>query len=123
MPVLKAKSKALVSSTYKAYITGVSILLKFLRKADNPVCFCKIHSFMKVKTIRIIYFTITGNKNSLQIKVETMFKEFHSLLMGNNEEKLDEYLEKYGTSEIAVRNGLINFLHVLLLSLSKLLLQ
>lgn len=29
-----------------------------------------------------------------------MFKEFHSLLMGNNEEKLDEYLEKYGTSEI-----------------------
>ena len=52
-----------------------------------------------------------------------MFKEFHSLLMGNNEEKLDEYLEKYGTSEIAVRNGLINFLHVLLLSLSKLLLQ
>lgn len=78
---------------------------------------------MKVKTIRIIYFTITGNKNSLQIKVETMFKEFHSLLMGNNEEKLDEYLEKYGTSEIAVRNGLINFLHVLLLSLSKLLLQ
>lgn len=33
-------------------------------------------------------------------KVETMFKEFHSLLMGNNEEKLDEYLEKYGTSEI-----------------------
>ena len=33
-------------------------------------------------------------------KVETMFKEFHSLLMGNNEEKLDESLEKYGTSEI-----------------------
>lgn len=33
-------------------------------------------------------------------KVEAMFKEFHSLLMGNNEEKLDEYLEKYGTSEI-----------------------
>ena len=33
-------------------------------------------------------------------KVETMFKEFHSLLMGNNEEKLDEYLEKYGTSEL-----------------------
>ena len=33
-------------------------------------------------------------------KVETMFKEFHSLLMGNNEGKLDEYLEKYGTSEI-----------------------
>lgn len=40
-------------------------------------------------------------------KVETMFKEFHSLLMGNKEEKLDEYLEKYGTSEIeAFCNGI-----------------
>lgn len=33
-------------------------------------------------------------------KVESMFKEFHSLLMGKNEEKLNEYVEKYGTSEI-----------------------
>lgn len=33
-------------------------------------------------------------------KVETMFKEFHSLLMGNSKSKLDEYLEKYDKSEI-----------------------
>ena len=29
-----------------------------------------------------------------------MFKEFHSLLMGKDEAKLDEYLEKYENSEI-----------------------
>ena len=28
-------------------------------------------------------------------KVENMFKEFHSLLMGKEESKLDEYLKKY----------------------------
>ena len=33
-------------------------------------------------------------------KVETMFKEFHALLMGKDETKLDEYLEKYGEGEI-----------------------
>lgn len=33
-------------------------------------------------------------------KVEIMFKEFHSLLMGKDEAKLDEYLEKYGESKI-----------------------
>lgn len=33
-------------------------------------------------------------------KVESMFQEFHSLLMGKDETKLDEYLEKYGESEI-----------------------
>ncbi len=33
-------------------------------------------------------------------KVEMMFKEFHTLLMGRNEAKLDDYLEKYGKSEI-----------------------
>ena len=33
-------------------------------------------------------------------KVESMFKEFHSLLMGKDETKLDEYLEKYEESEI-----------------------
>ncbi len=40
-------------------------------------------------------------------KVENMFKEFHSLLMGKDETKLDEYLEKYGESEIeAFCNGI-----------------
>ena len=34
------------------------------------------------------------------VKVENMFKEFHSLLMGKDEAKLDEYLVKYGESEI-----------------------
>ena len=33
-------------------------------------------------------------------KVETMFKEFHALLMGRDETKLDEYLEKYGESKL-----------------------
>ena len=33
-------------------------------------------------------------------KVETMFKEFHALLLGKDETKLDEYLGKYGASEI-----------------------
>lgn len=33
-------------------------------------------------------------------KVETMFKEFHSILMGKDETKLDEYLEKYSESEL-----------------------
>ena len=33
-------------------------------------------------------------------KVESMFKEFHALLMGKDEAKLDEYLGKYGASEI-----------------------
>ena len=33
-------------------------------------------------------------------KVETMFKEFHALLMGGNVIKLDEYLEKYSESKI-----------------------
>lgn len=39
--------------------------------------------------------------------VETMFKEFHALLMGNNETKLDEYLKKYSESQIqAFCNGI-----------------
>ena len=29
-----------------------------------------------------------------------MFKEFHALLMGKDEAKLDEYMGKYGASEI-----------------------
>ena len=33
-------------------------------------------------------------------KVENMFKEFHSLLMGKEESKLDEYLKEYEKSEI-----------------------
>ena len=33
-------------------------------------------------------------------KVETMFKEFHALLMGRDERKLDGYLEKYGESKL-----------------------
>ena len=33
-------------------------------------------------------------------KVETMFKEFHAVLLGKDETKLDEYLGKYGASEI-----------------------
>lgn len=33
-------------------------------------------------------------------KVETMFKEFHGVLMGSEPAKLDEYLEKYEGSEI-----------------------
>ena len=32
-------------------------------------------------------------------KVETMFKEFHSLLMGNDEEKLDELLTNYDNED------------------------
>ena len=40
-------------------------------------------------------------------KVERMFQEFHSLLMGKDETKLDEYLERYSNSEIqAFCNGL-----------------
>ena len=40
-------------------------------------------------------------------KVENMFKEFHSLLMGKEESKLDEYLKKYEKSEIqAFCNGI-----------------
>ena len=36
-----------------------------------------------------------------------MFQEFHSLLMGKDETKLDEYLERYSNSEIqAFCNGL-----------------
>ena len=39
--------------------------------------------------------------------VENMFKEFHSLLMGKEESKLDEYLKKYEKSEIqAFCNGI-----------------
>lgn len=33
-------------------------------------------------------------------KVEAMFKEFHGLIMGTDETKLDEYLEKYAESKI-----------------------
>ena len=33
-------------------------------------------------------------------KVENMFKEFHSLLMGKEESKLDEYLKEYEKSKI-----------------------
>lgn len=40
-------------------------------------------------------------------KVGTMFQEFHALLMGKDDTKLDEYLEKYGKSEIeAFCNGI-----------------
>lgn len=33
-------------------------------------------------------------------KVETMFKEFHVLLMGRDETKLEEYLEKYDEGKL-----------------------
>ena len=45
-----------------------------------------------IEQIRCSYPVVT--------KVENMFKEFHSLLMGKDEAKLDEYLKKYGESEI-----------------------
>ena len=56
----------------------------------------------KTKKDTIIEKYIDQIKSSYPIveKVETMFKEFHALLMGDNEAKLDEYLEKYGKSEI-----------------------
>lgn len=40
------------------------------------------------------------NTYPVVVKVESMFKEFHSLLMGKDETKLDEYLEKYSDSKI-----------------------
>lgn len=45
-----------------------------------------------IEQIKIIYPVVE--------KVENMFKEFHSLLLGKDEIKLDEYLVKYGESEI-----------------------
>lgn len=33
--------------------------------------------------------------------VETVFKEFHGIIMGDAPEQLDTFLEKYGNSEIA----------------------
>jgi len=36
----------------------------------------------------------------IAVKVEKIFKEFHSILMGTDTSKLDEYLDKYEESEI-----------------------
>ncbi|MDD3402029.1 MAG: transposase [Hespellia sp.] len=46
------------------------------------------------------YIDIIKNKYPIIENVETMFKEFHALLMGKDEKKLDEYLEKYEESKI-----------------------
>lgn len=56
----------------------------------------------KIKRDSTIEKYIREIKNAYPIveRVETMFKEFHSLLMGKEETKLDVYLEKYGTSKI-----------------------
>lgn len=56
----------------------------------------------KTKRDPVIEKYINQIKRSYPVvaKVENMFKEFHSLLMGKDEAKLDEYLKKYGESEI-----------------------
>lgn len=56
----------------------------------------------KTKRDSVIEKYIGQIKSSYPVvtKVEKMFKEFHSLLMGKDEEKLDEYLRKYSESEI-----------------------
>lgn len=46
------------------------------------------------------YIDAIKNKYPIIENIEAMFKEFHALLMGKDEKKLDEYLEKYGTSRI-----------------------
>lgn len=56
----------------------------------------------KTKRDSVIEKYIGQIKSSYPVvtKVEKMFKEFHSLLRGKDEEKLDEYLRKYSESEI-----------------------
>lgn len=63
----------------------------------------------KIKRDSTIEKYIDQIKNAYPVveNVETMFKEFHSILMGKDETKLDPYLEKYGTSKIeAFCNGI-----------------
>ena len=63
----------------------------------------------KIKRDAVIEKYIDEIKNQYPVveKVERMFQEFHSLLMGKDETKLDEYLERYSNSEIqAFCNGL-----------------
>ena len=63
----------------------------------------------KIKRDAVIEKYIDEIKNLYPVveKVERMFQEFHSLLMGKDETKLDEYLERYSNSEIqAFCNGL-----------------
>lgn len=43
---------------------------------------------------------IIKSKYPIVKKIEEMFGEFHSILMGNDPDKLDGYIEKYGGSEI-----------------------
>lgn len=63
----------------------------------------------KINRDAVIEKYIDEIKNQYPVveKVERMFQEFHSLLMGKDETKLDEYLERYSNSEIqAFCNGL-----------------
>lgn len=53
------------------------------------------------------YIDIIKEKYPITLKVEQIFKDFHSTIMGSNEDKLDEFLEKYEDSEIeSFCNGL-----------------
>ena len=58
--------------------------------------------FVKKKCKGILTISISQIRKAYPVveTVESMFKEFHALLMGNDESKLDEYLEKYGKSRI-----------------------
>ncbi|MEG2354283.1 MAG: transposase, partial [Clostridium sp.] len=56
-------------------------------------------------------------------KVETMFKEFHALLMGGDENKLDGYLGKYSESKIqsfcnGIKKDIISVKNAISLSVS-----
>ena len=44
---------------------------------------------------------IIKNKYHNVEKIETIFKEFHEIIMGDDESKLDEFLKKYGETKIS----------------------
>jgi len=46
------------------------------------------------------YIDVIKEKYPVVIQVENTFREFHGIIMGDNPDKIDEFLEKYKNSEI-----------------------
>lgn len=91
--------KCITNTVYQDEITAINRrdLLKYLLTIDPN---------LKDKNIDK-YITIIEEKYHVAKEIKDIFQEYHSIIMGNDENKIDDFIEKYKTSKISsLCNGL-----------------
>lgn len=101
-PNINAKEycpKCITNSVYQDEITTITRrdLLKYLLTIDQN---------LKDKNIDK-HINIIEEKYPVAKEIKDIFQEYHSIIMGNDENKIDDFIEKYKTSKISsLCNGL-----------------